>query len=323
VLVNLLALVILGLIGCASTVQQVEPVAECSSDEFRGFGVGENESEALAEAHSALSRQVNSSVNVTIERIVNQQISNGKEDLNTGYESKTVIESALPNAHDARVVRNKRNGNKINIVVCMTKADAAKGFLEQQRLLEDSLSLASNTAISTEHPKHKNEAWRKTQTLYNDFVRIQYLIDGWGIKSPYLADEVYSRAREDYRNYCGVAKLHWNPEQETPYSEIAFSKLSGSIKMEKSPCADKGILLAYKGSEPECLIKFGLNTCSYAQSLSLDACDGTEYMQLKSDETGVHQKLDFALDKLQNHLKSAEFWNQWIKEIKQWSPQCE
>jgi len=45
--------ILLVLIGCASTVQQTEPAAECQSGEFRGFGVGENESEALTEAHSA------------------------------------------------------------------------------------------------------------------------------------------------------------------------------------------------------------------------------------------------------------------------------
>ncbi|MDR2595618.1 MAG: hypothetical protein LBC87_12690 [Fibromonadaceae bacterium] len=319
----LLALIIPIIIGCASTVQQTEPIAECSSDEFRGFGVGENENEALAEAHSALARQINSSVNVTIERIVSQQISNGKENLNTGYESKTVIESALPNAHDARIARNKRNGNKTSVTVCMSKTDAAKGFLARQRLLEDSLSLASNTVVSTEHPKHKNEAWRKTQMLYNDFVRIQYLLDGWGVKSPYLANGIYSKSREDYRDYCGAAKLHWNPEKETPYSEITFSKLSNSIKIEKSPCNDRGISLTYKGSEPECSVKFGLNTCSYANSLSLNACDGTEYLQLKGDTMGAHQKPDFALEKLQSNFKSAEFWNQWLQEIKQWSPQCE
>ncbi|MCL1956849.1 MAG: hypothetical protein FWF63_05965 [Fibromonadales bacterium] len=309
--------------SCALTAQQPESATECQASEFRGFGVGENENEALTEARSALAGQVSSSVNVTIERIVSQQISNGKEDLNSGYKSRTTIESALPNAHDARIVRNKRNGNKTSVTVCMSKADAAKSFLEKQRLLEDSLSLASNAAVSTDHPKHKNEAWRKTQMLYNDFVRIQYLLDGWGVRSPYLADGIYSKARADYRDYCGAAQLHWNPEKETSYSEIAFSKLSSSIKIEKSPCNDRGISLAYKGSEPECSVKFGLSTCSYSNSLSLNTCDGTEYLQIKGDAMGAHQKPDFAVEKLQGNFKSAEFWNQWIQEIKQWSPQCE
>jgi len=320
----LLALAILAFVGCASTVQQAEPVlVECRIGEFQGIGIGESESVALVEAQSALARQINSSVNVTIERIVNQQTSNGKENLNSEYGSRTLIESSLPNAHDARVAYSKRSGNKANVVVCMSKADAAKGFIERQRLIMDSLGMVSSSMLATEHPKQKNDAWHKTQVLYNDFMRIQSLLEGWEVKSPYSADEIYSKAREDYSNYCQTAKLYWNPERETLYSEIAFSKLSNGVKMEKSHCNSNGILLFYKGSEPECSVKFGLNTCSYAPELSLCACNGTEYLQLKNEAMGVHQKHDFALDKLQDNLKTAEFWNQWMLEIKQWGPQCE
>jgi hypothetical protein len=324
-----LALLIPVFIGCASSVRQAEPVAEtpalpeCRAGEFSGVGIGESENAALAEAHSALARQISSSVNVTIERTVSQQVSNGREDLNTGYGSRAVIESSLPNAHDARIAGSIRSGGKTSVAVCMAKADAAKGFIERQRLVMDSLEMASSTALTTEHPRHKNEAWHRTQMLYNDFIRIQHLLDGWGVGSPYSADEVYAKTRADYSNYCRDMKLHWNPEIESLYSEIAFAKLSQKVKIEKSPCADRGVSLAYRGSEPDCSVKFGLNTCSYPLSLSLRSCDGTEYLQLNGDAMGAHQKPDFALEKLQGNLKSAEFWNQWGQEIKQWSPQCE
>jgi len=316
---NLLVLVIIPIIiGCASKAKQAEPAPECQADEFRGFGTGQGENEALTEAHSALARQINSSVNVIIERVVNQQVSNGKENLNSEYEARTIIESSLPNIHDARIV----NRSKTSVTVCMSKADAAKGFIERQRLELDSLELASSIELSTEHPRNKSEAWQRTQKLYNNFMRIQYLLEDWGVKSPYSADDIYFRTREDYKNYCQTAKLHWNPERENLYSEMAFAGLSQKVKIEKSQCG-RGISLAYKGSEPDCSVKFGLNTCSYKLSLSLHACDGTEYLQLKNEAMGAHQKSDFALNKLQGNLKSAEFWNKWIQEIKQWSPQCE
>jgi hypothetical protein len=318
-----LALLIPILVSCASAARQAEPIPECRAGEFSGTGVGESENAALAEAHSALARQISSSVNVTIERTVNQRVSGGREDLNTGYESRTVIESSLPNAHDARIAGSIRGGGKVSVAVCMTKADAAKGFVERQRLVMDSLGMASNAALAAEHPKRKNEAWHRTQMLYNEFIRIQSLLEGWGVGSPYSADEAYSRAREDYSNYCRDMKLHWNPERESLYSEIAFAKLSQNLKIEKSPCAGRGVSLAYRGSEPDCSVKFGLNTCSCPLSLSLRSCDGTEYLQLKGDAMGAHQKPDFALEKLQGNLKSAEFWNQWMQEIKQWNPQCE
>jgi len=319
----LLALLILMLIGCASKQPPTEHVAECLSDEFSGSGTGANENEALAEAHSALSRQISSSVNVTIERVVSQQISNGKENLNSGYESKTVIESALPNAHDARIVRSKRNGNKINVTVCMSKADAAKGFLERQRLLVDSLGLVSNIALNTEHPKQKNEAWRKTQILYNDFMRVQHLLEGWEIRSPYLADEIYSKTREDYKNYCGAAKLHWNPERENPYSEIAFSKLSSGIKIEKSPCVGRGISLAYKNTGDKCE-HAGVFKCSHQPSLLIASCEYAEYRLLEYQNVETFNKREeTAKEMLQEKLRNEIFWNKWEQGIKQWSPQCE
>jgi len=173
-----------------------------------------------------------------------------------------------------------------------------------------------------DNPKSKSEQWRKGRILHDSINEIQKKLS---VNAPSNndAESFYKRMHNSCLEYHKNSKMHWNPEQENIYSEIAFSKLSGGIKMEKSPCDDNGILLAYKNSEPECSMKFGLSTCYYTQTLSVAACDGTEYTQLKGDAMGAHQKPDFALEKLQNNLKTAEFWNKWIQEIKQWSPQCE
>jgi len=189
----------------------------------------------------------------------------------------------------------------------------------------DSLEMVSGIMLSTEHPKHKNEAWHKTQMLHNDFMRIQHLLEGWGVGSPYQAEEIYSRAREDYKNYCRDAKLHWNAERDDIYSEMAFSKLSGVLKMEKSPCAGRGISLAYRGSEPECESHGGLYGCSYQPSLQIASCGGAKSRLLESPASikGFGQKEEIAVEKLQDRLRKENFWKEWEQEIKQWSPQCE
>jgi len=323
----LLLAIFLFLLSCAKQPNQdlykvLEEISCPNESDFGGIGVGENETAALVQARSNMAQEhfaekLKSSVDIDGRNI------NGV----TSTSTHTTINQnvKLINSSDAKLHYSKRQGGQIGVIACMSRADAAKGFLEQQRLVTDSLEMISGTTINTEHPKHKNEAWQRTQTYYNNIVAIQNLLNGWGVaKADYFdkASEIYSKTREDYKNYCRNVKLHWNPEQENIYSEIAFSKLSSGIKMEKSLCNGKGISLTYKGSEPECSVNFGLNTCSYTHSLSLNACDGTEYTQLKNDAMGVHQEPDFALKKLQNNLKSAEFWNQWIQEIKQWSPQC-
>jgi len=331
---SLFALATLLLIGCASP-ERAKPVAEpppplifpeCKAGEFSGTGVGEHESEALSEAHAALAKQINSSVDVITERMVNQQFSNGKENLSSEYKSKTTAKAALPNAQDARILHKKAVGNKISIAVCMTKADAAKGFIERQRLIADSLELASNTALKTEHPKRKNEAWHKTQTLWNEFARIQNLLDGWGIEKTSFyepANETYSQAREDYKGYCQTSKLHWKPERENEYSSIAFSMLSKNLKMEKSACKSNGISLVYRSAVPDCPHKFGIYNCLYKPSLSLLSCDGTEYLLLENVIENSHQKQDLALEKIKDTFKAADFWEKWEREIEEWRPRCE
>jgi len=315
------ALLIPIFIGCASNPPPVEPVAECLSDEFSGSGIGANESEALTEAHSALSRQISSSVNVTIERAVSQQISNGKENLNTGYESKTVIESTLSNAHDARIVSKKRSGDKMNVTVCMTKADAAKGFIERERKVADSLLLVSNMALNTEHPKQKNAAWHKTQMLNNDFVRIQNLLDGWGVKNPYAAGETYAKAKEDYNNYCKNMKVFWQ-DAGNECSNTIFAVLSKKIKIEKSQCTG-GLNMKFNCLEKCKSSAYGIE-CSYEPSLSIESCGGQSYSLLKAQPaTGTDMNSEAkARGKLADNLPQTAFLNEWEKEINEWVPKC-
>ncbi|MDR0517306.1 MAG: hypothetical protein LBH25_09720 [Fibromonadaceae bacterium] len=194
----------------------------------------------------------------------------------------------------------------------------------QQRQKTEDLEAIAKTFESIGNSKHKNKAWLEGKKLYDEINILQVELQNLGAGEDLASiAKVYGDMRDNCIIHSKTAKLHWNPEQETPYSEIAFSKFSSSVKIEKSPCNGRGISLVYRGTEPSCSVKFGLNTCDYAQSLSVSACDGTEYLQLKSDVMGAHQKPDFALEKLQGNLKSAEFWSQWMQEIKQWSPQCE
>jgi len=315
------------LIGCASAPPAEPPdSAQCKSGEFRGVGVGTNEKEALSEAKADLAKQIHSSVRVSEKYSQSQNMRNGKETLGSDFISETLVEADLLNAQDARVLSVKQRKGNVSTVVCMSRRDAAKGFIERQRFIADSLELTSNTALKTEHPKRKNEAWNKTQMLWNEFARIQNLLDSWGIAETHFhasASKAYSQAREEYKGYCETSKLHWKPERENEYSSIAFSTLSKNLKMEKSPCKNNGISLVYRYSEPDCSRKFGVYNCSYKPSLSLLSCKGTEYSLLKSTVENSHQKQELALEKTKDVFKAADFWWKWEREIKEWSPRCE
>jgi hypothetical protein len=301
--------------------QSLDAAACANADDFRGIGIGSNENDALAQARSNMAQEhfvekLKSSVDIGGQNI------NGVASTNTYINIKQ--NAKLLNPSDAKLHYSKRQGEQTGVVACMTKADAAKSYVNMQSQLLDSLEFIAANELKATYPKQKSDARVNANTLWSKMLANHELLKSWKIEGDITrAKDIHDAVEDDYKDYCGAAKLHWNTEKETIYSELAFSKLSGSIKIEKSPCVGRGVSLAYKGSELECSVEFGLNTCFYAQSLSIRACDGTEYLQLKNDAMGAHQKPEFALDKLQNNFKSVEFWNQWIQEIKQWSPQCE
>jgi hypothetical protein len=318
-----LALLVPTIIGCVPTARQPESaLAECGSDEFSGFGIGESENEALTEARSSLAMRISSSIKRKIERTDSQRVSNGKEDLTEGTIGITIIESDLPNAHDARIAFSKRNGSKINAVVCMSRPDAAKGFLERQRLVLDSLGMVSNTALTAEHPRRKNEAWHRTQMLHNDFMRIQRLLEGWDFKSPYSADEIYSKAKEDNISYCQDMKVFWQ-DAGNECSGAAFAVLSKKIKMEKSECLG-GLKLSFNCPEKCAGSSLGIE-CSFNPSLAVESCGGEKYSMLKVKEqvTGsdMHNK-NTAKENLMENLSGAAFFKEWEREIMEWVPRC-
>ncbi|MDR2593405.1 MAG: hypothetical protein LBC87_01355 [Fibromonadaceae bacterium] len=206
--------------------------------------------------------------------------------------------------------KQQENGEyELRAYVCVK--DVAKPYLEKQRILSENMELSKD--------------WHKIQSHWREFMDIQIILESLGAESKYLAkaEKFYEKAKKDYKDNCN-AKLHWNPEKKTAYSEIAFAKLSGSIKMENTPCAGKGISLVYKG-EPVCKSNGGPWGCSYQPALRIATCNGAELRLLESTAPikGFEQKEELALKKLQDKLKTENFWNEWEQEIKQRRPQCE
>jgi len=290
-----------------------------NADDFRGAGIGGNENEAIAQARSNMAQEhfvekLRTSVDIEGQNIDGLA--------NTSTRTSIIQNAKLMNPSDAKLFYSKRQGEQIGVVVCMAKADAAKGFIERERQVADSLEMLSSAMLSTEHPKHKNEAWQKMQILYSDFVRIQNLLDGWGIKSPYAANETYAKARENYNNYCKNMKVFWQ-DAENECSNAVFSALSKKIKIEKSECIG-GLNMKFNCLE-KCKSSAYGTECSFEPSLSIESCGGQSYSLLKLQmpiagvDVGSESK---AREKLANNLPKSAFLAEWEKEIKEWIPQC-
>jgi len=148
------------------------------------------------------------------------------------------------------------------------------------------------------------------------------LLDGWGIKSPYSADEIYSKTREDYKNYCQSLKVFWQ-DAENECSGAVFASLSKKIKIEKSQCSG-GLNLKFNCLERCKSSTYGIE-CFYEPFLAIESCSGESYSLLKAQNPvmgGDMYSEAKAMERLAENLPNAVFLGEWEKEIKKWVPQC-
>ncbi len=299
--------------------------SECGPDEFVGIGTGASDSEALDAAYSFLARQVHSSVKVSEKYTKSQNVSDGKENLSSDYLSRMSVESSLSNAHDARVLRIERTAGKASVTVCMSRASAAKGFAEQQRFTADSLEISIDALLGVEHPRHKNEAWQKTQILWDRFARLHSTLEGLGMARADLFDSVnaiYAKARENRMDYCRTQKIYWT-DSEDDCSKAVFAELSKNMKIEKSACLS-GLNLLFSCIEKCKSSNFGVE-CTLEPFLSVESCGGESYSLLKSKKNIVGNDMSSennARERLIENLLQAVFLKEWEKEIKEWVPRC-
>ncbi|MCL1967809.1 MAG: hypothetical protein FWF67_07985 [Fibromonadales bacterium] len=297
---------------------QILEKQQCPSGDFRGWGIAEEERPAIDRAIAEIAVSMQDTISVR-DSLTNEVID---EKARTYYFSQIIRNSTINNASDVKIAFRKQQENEIGVVACLSKADAAKSFIERQRLVLDSLGFVSNTALNTEHPKYKNEAWRRTKMLYNDFMRSQYVLRGWGISSPYSAEEIYAKADENYKNYCKSVKVFWQ-DAGNECSDAVFATFSRKIKIEKSKCSG-GLNLSFYCSEKCKSASFGIE-CSYDPSLAIEACGGEKYSMLKAPtpvKGGDMYNEAKAREKLADNLQKAAFLNEWENEVKQWVPQC-
>ncbi len=276
-----------------------------------------NPSEARQRALASLAQAINSRISIRsiTEEIIDEVESTQKD---TTIQS---ISSELPNAHDAKYTDGK-DKNGYSSKACMSESDAAKGFAERGQLVADSLDLVSHVLLNTKHPKRKNEAWNKTQTLWNEYARIQNLLEGWSAKPLASKTETKEKAEDDYKNYCKNMKIHWE-DTGNQCSNAVFAKLSKKTSMEKSICKS-GFKFRFSCEEKCESHAFGAE-CFFEPSLSVENCSGEKYSLLKTAKpaTGsdMHNKGN-AMKNLLDNLPKAAFFEQWEKEIMEWVPKC-
>jgi len=316
------ASLLLAFISCAPSnpakpADKAKARTSCPDDLFRAeTGMGESISEASDDAQTKIAKGIISDVNYrsgTEKR--KEKNSEDKITTSSKFSASSQIESnfTLYGFKEMEPPKQLEDGNyEFRGYVC--NSNVAKPYLKSLQNYRDSLKTFKRQKIDKDNCGRAIEI-RNNMRDFEIIVEVLEQVD----KS---LQREYENIYAEIENDCGLEaskKIHWNPEKQTAYSDIAFSKLSAGIEMETSPCKGKGISLVYRGSEPKCSYRFGFNTCSYEPSLSVRACNGAEYLRLSgSVKNGIHERPDIALENVQSNLNSAEFWDKWIEEINQW-----
>jgi len=296
---------------------------QCVGGAFCAVGEGSNGNEARKDAFKKISLQVSASISVLDSSVYKQKESVSNRRYASESEEKvseSVLRSNLENV-SLKTFDQKTVKNKVNVPAYVCKSDVAGPYLESLRIYKESLKALRRGKLDKDACGKAGEIRKKTMGL-------ETALGVWGQVDKALQRE-YEKIYEEIEKDCDLEaskKIHWNPEKQTAYSDMAFSKLSESIEMEKSPCKDKDISLIYKDTEPECKSNGGPYVCSYQPSLIIASCEKQQIVELQSLVSlvplkGFGHKKENALQKLQETLSTENFWKEWKHEIKQRSPQ--
>ena len=119
--------------------QILEEVSCPNMDDFRATGIGGSESEALAQARSNMaqehfSQKLKSSVQISGRNI--NSVASSSAFINIDQEA------ALLNPQDAKLHHSKRHGEQTGVVACMSRADAAKPYFQNESRINELLAIA-------------------------------------------------------------------------------------------------------------------------------------------------------------------------------------
>jgi len=275
-------------------------------------GVGKTPSEAAAKAKAQIVGNLVSQVESQTNIGESSNESGGVLEESGSYSTASQIKSNLILLGFREMGSKQVEGGQYEYKGYVCNSDAAKPYLDSLRNYKEALEALKMQKLDKDACGRAMET-RKKMRGFETTLAVLKQVDK-ALQKKY--DDLYEGIKMD----CGLEaskKLHWNPDKQTAYSDIAFSKLSAGIKMETSPCKGKGISLIYKGV-PDCKSNGGPYGCMYQPSLLIATCDGVKIRLLESPAPvkGFDQKQEVAEKKLQDKLKSEYFWNEWEQEIK-------
>ena len=296
------------LLGCVAPAKKENA---CPVNHLKGSGSGTTEQDALMQARAEISSQIHSSITAAY-KSTNKLIN---DSLETKFKSDVRQTTELLNAQDVKLLSSAKMGERVEVVACMSREDAAKPYLGMLPRINDSLNLAIQTEIAQQHPLKKIEAARTADNLRTRQIITVQILQGLGKDAALQSTDSYEKMVADYKEFSSGYKLIWAGEDEE-ISHILLSKISSRYRIETGTCA-QGIKLIPISTDIECGDSQYGPQCHYLPALEGRSCEGELYFTLRGQRvqgTGERDAND-AKRKLLALIPKAPFWNNWLEEL--------
>ena len=296
----------------------------CPDDDLRGVGIAGDASTALVLAQKDIAVQIQSVVVARIEDVRRSDVdANGNELVQSSYEAKTQVLARLQNAQDAKPIATLNSGDKFGVVACMRRADAARPFIQEFNLLQDSLKLAVKLFEEQKHPLVKNDAFRTAQDAFVRLTDIGSVIKGIGAEFDDQSKSMFDSLQQKYSVFRSQYAFYYQlaDGKDALVSQLhrsTFERISERYPVRTAKCTS-GLLLKLDISPVECSEgSLGIN-CVSDLYLSGSNCEGESYFSLQAKVKGAGRyDTKEAKKRLKENVSRGAWFKEWVIELDKW-----
>jgi hypothetical protein len=294
------------------------------ADDLRGVGIAGDASAARVLAQKDIAVQIQSVVAARIEDVRRSDVdADGNEFVQSSLETRTLVLTRLQNAQDAKPIATLNSGDKFGVVACMRRADAARPFIQEFNLLQDSLKLAVKLFEEQKHPLVKNDAFRTAQNAYVRLTDIGSVIKGIGAEFDDNSKLMFESLQQKYSVFRSQYAFYYqlSGDKDALAAQLhrsTFERISERYPVRTAKCTS-GLLLKLDISPVDCSEGSLGISCVSDLSLSGSSCEGESYFSLQAKVKGAGRyDTKEAKKRLRENVSKGAWFKEWVIELDKW-----
>ena len=294
-----------------------------NADDLRGQGIADNASSALTIAQKDIAAQIQSVVVAKTEESRHSNVDvAGNETLRSSFESKTQVITTLQNAQDAKPIITLTQAGKFGVVACMQRSDAAKPFIREANLLQDSVTLALKIFEEQKHPIIRNNAFVAARDMYVQTLSIVSVLEGLGFNQENRVKASFEAEQQKYNDFRSQYAFYYQMDESDasvlPQRRAVFERISAKYPVRAAACS-KGLLLKLDVSPEVCKDGSLGVSCTADLNLSGSNCEGEPYFSVHAKVKGSGRyDVNEAKERLNANIANGDWFNEWTSELDKW-----